>query len=214
MDSLAQNPALLASLLLLLTMLLLRQRQSKPSRKPAQSLDTVQAWPARLVPVMAPAQRGALDLLRQALPGHLVLFQVPLSQFVRVSTRQSYAEWYRRAGRLRASFVVCDAQANVVAAVDLQLEKDSEREQARHGRLARVLRSMGLPVMQWHEGELPPVAEVRAAFASVLSRQPVTGALAPAAAMDLDELLSGDAEAMGVEATDFGDFTTMPAALD
>ena len=216
MDQLTQNPALVASLLLLLTMLLVRQRRTKAvaARSRKERLDTVQAWPAQLVPAMSPVQRDAHELLRQAVPGHVVLFQVPLSQFMRVSTRQSYAEWYRRAGRLRAAFLVCDAQSNVLAAVALHQARDSQREQDRHERLSRTLRSMGLPVIDWHEGDLPTPAQVRQSLGPLLARVATSLEQVPARVVDLRDELSGDAEAMGVEATDFGAFTTLPAPLD
>jgi hypothetical protein len=163
---------------------------------------------------MTPLQRRAHALLSQALPGHLVLVQTPLAQFMRVSTRNSYVEWHKRAGRLRASFLVCDEESNVIAAVDLRLSHESAREQSRHTRLVRVLESVGVTVMVWNEGALPSASQVRDRFAPLLSRQEQPGRAARAAVLEPGVRMSGALEAMSVEATDFAGLETLPAPLD
>ena len=57
------------------------------------------------------AERRAYDLLRKALPGYLVLAQVPLARFMRVPTRHSYAEWMQRVGSLSAPTCWCATPA-------------------------------------------------------------------------------------------------------
>jgi hypothetical protein len=125
-----------------------------------------------------------------------------------VSTRNSYVEWYRRAGRLRASLLVCDRHANVIAAVDLRSSRESEREQGRHSRVVRVLQSAGVDVMVWNEGELPSASHVRQRLAPLLKEEarPETAELAPD--------MSGPVESMGIEGTDFAALDTMPAPLE
>jgi hypothetical protein len=205
------NVALVTSLLMLVTMLWIRRRQGQsPRQRVEDRLDTVQAWPAQLVRVMTPLQRKAYELLRQALPGHLILVQTPLAQFIRVSTRNSYVEWYRRAGRLRASFLVCDPQSSVIAAVDLRLAEENEREQARHKRLVRVLESLGVTVLVWTEEELPQLSQIRHRFAALLSQRTQT----EPAAVEPGNQMSGVMEAMSIESTDFAGLDTAPAPLD
>ena len=67
--------------------------------------------------VLTAAERQAFEILRTALPAHIVLAQVPLARFIKVPTRNSYAEWLRRAGHLSADLVVCDRHSQVVAVV-------------------------------------------------------------------------------------------------
>jgi len=217
MDQLGSGPnvALVASLLLLVSMLWIRRRQVRAPRQRAEDrLDTVQAWPAQLVRVMTPLQRTAYELLREALPGHLILVQTPLAQFMRVSTRNSYVEWYRRAGRLRASFLVCDPQSSVVAAVDLRPSDENEREKSRHVRLVRVLESVGVTVFVWTEEDLPNLSQVRQRLSSLLSQQAPRASAAEPGMPGSDNGMSGVLEAMSVESTDFAALDTAPAPLD
>jgi len=207
--------ALVASLLLLLSMLWIRRRQGQSPRERAEDhLDTIQAWPAQLVRVMTPLQRRAYEVLRQALPAHLILVQIPLAQFMRVSTRHSYVEWHKRAGRLRVSYLVCDAHSNVVAAVDLRASNEGAREQSRHARVVRVLESVGVTVQVWTEGGLPTLAQVRQRFASLLSEQAQAAPAAQPRILPPGERMSGAAEAMSVESTDFASLDSIPMPLD
>lgn len=156
--------ALLASVLVLLSGLWLRQRQAggKPVKPATEALDTVQDWPPQAVRVMTLPERQGLEVLRKALPrNYLVLSQVPLSRFVSVPTKHSNAEWQRRAGRLCPDLLVCDASSRVIAAVEVRSGEESPRSRTRHQRLERVLQAAGIPVHVWHEGALPTPADAR-----------------------------------------------------
>lgn len=205
------NVALVASLLLLVSMLWIRRRQGRVLRPPGhEPLDTVRAWPAQVMPTMTPLQLRAYELLRQALPSTLVLVHTPLAQFMRVSTRNSYAEWYRRAGRLRASLLVCDRHSNVIAAVDLRPSGETERERARHVRVVRVLESVGVTVLTWTEGQLPSASQVRHGLGVLLEEQSVSETRSdPNPGLHM----SGASEALSVESTDFAGLDTAPAPL-
>lgn len=209
------NAALATSLLLLVSMLWIRRRQGQsPRQRVEDRLDTVQAWPTQLVRVLTPLQRSAYELLREALPGNLILVHTPLAQFIRVSTRHSYVEWHRRAGRLRASFLVCDQQSSVVAAVDLRSSNESDRELSRHTRVVRVLESTGVTVMVWTEAGLPNLSQVRHQFASLLSGQTQSITAAERKVVEPGTDMSGALELMHMESTDFAGLDTAPAPLD
>lgn len=205
---------LMTSLLLLLSMLLARRQQKGQAARlrTEERLDTIHAWPATLVPAMTPQHSLAYELLRQAMPGCMVLVHVPLAQFIRVSTRNSYAEWYRRAGRLRASLLVCDRHAIPVAVVDLRCSTESERESARHLRVVRVLEALGMNVMVWTEERLPTVSEIRQRLAPLLEELARASARPRSINLALD--MSGALEAQSVESTDFAALDSGPVPLD
>jgi hypothetical protein len=157
--------ALSAALSLLVAALWLRRRYVMSHAIEAnESLDTVQAWPPQAVRVMTLGERQAFEILRRALPGHVVLAQVPLSRFISVPTRFPYAQWLQRAGRLGVDLLVCDFSSRAVAAVEVRTHDESARSARRHQRLVEVLRAAGVKVHEWNEDDLPSVADARDLF--------------------------------------------------
>ncbi len=157
-----------AAVLLLLTLLVMRMRQRNGRAAPREAPDTVMGWPPEAARVLTITERQAYDLLRRAMPGFLVLAQVPLSRFIRVPSRHSYGEWLQRVGALNADLLLCDAGSKVLAVIDIRSPQESERARRRHERMARVLRRAGIQVFAWREGELPAVVEVRHAMSALV----------------------------------------------
>jgi hypothetical protein len=162
--------ALPATVLLLLALLVVRLRLRQGNRRSAarEALDTVASWPPEAARVLTIAERQAYELMRRALPGYLVLAQVPLSRFIRVPARHSYADWLQRVGSLSADLLLCDAGSRVLAVVDIRSPGESERSRRRHERMTRVLRKAGVHVLTWREDALPSAAEVRHAMATIV----------------------------------------------
>lgn len=156
--------ALIASLGLLLAAMLIRRRQAAPPPQRDDSLDTVAAWPPQAVRVMTLGERQAFEVLRRALPGHVILSQVPLSRFISVPTRNPYQQWLQRAGRLAVDVLVCDSSSRAIAAIEVRTAEESQRSAKRHQRLMEVLRAAGIEVYEWNEDDLPSVAEARELF--------------------------------------------------
>lgn len=166
LDSTAIAALLISALLL--SWLLARRRTSGGARKSRdENLDTVQAWPPQAVRVLTLPERRAYDTLRKALPGRLVLAQVPLARFISVPTCHSYGDWLTRVGRLSVDLLVCDQSSRVVAAIDIRGSDESPRSQKRHARLAEVLRAAGIAVHSWNADALPGAAEIRTLFKHV-----------------------------------------------
>ncbi len=163
--------AILGVVLLAGAWVLVRRRQQMRSpthgrNRQAQSeeLDTVASWEPTATRVLTSSEREAYQILRKALPEHMVLAQVPLARFLKVPTRNSYSEWMRRVGSLCADIVVCDAHAQVVAVIEVRQpvgSKDRERSVKRHARLDKVLAAASIPVHVWLEGALPGPAIAR-----------------------------------------------------
>ncbi len=205
---------LLTALALLLAAMWLRRRHAPPRHSDAdEPLDTVQAWPPQAVRVMTLGERQAYDILRRALPGHVVLAQVPLSRFISVPTRFPYSQWLQRAGRLGVDLLVCDASSRAVAAVEVRTAGESARSAKRHQRLVDVLSAAAVDVYEWHEDNLPSVTEARALFlanGSSLGEEEVTitrGGRALLPVPEIQELLAeGDT-------TDYGRLEPVPSGF-
>ncbi len=197
--------ALPATVLLLLTLLGLRRRQRQQQRRQRerQAPDTVTGWPPEAARVLTITERHAHDLLRRAMPGFLVMAQVPLARFIRVPTRHSYSEWLQRVGSLSADLLLCDAGSRVLAVIDVRSNQESERSRRRHERMGRVLRAANIPVYVWREGELPTAVQVRTVLATLMGPaaegvKPVTSRPMPLIPQpDIAEILSaGDRAAL------------------
>ena len=170
-----------ATLLLLLALLLVRLRQRVQRRRVRQQevVDTLTGWPPESVRVLSITERQAYDLLRRAMPGFLVMAQVPLARFIRVPSRRSYTEWLQRVGSLSADLLLCDSGSRVLAVIDIRNAEETERSRRRHERMARVLRAARIPVYEWREGQLPTASEARGAFAPLLG--PAAAGIKPTA---------------------------------
>ena len=165
------NPLLIALVLLLVVLLawsFLRKRGGsvKPAEEEADRLDTLAAWPPQPTRVLTSQERTLHSTLVRALPDHVVLSQVPLSRFIKVPKRHSYAEWLRRLGYQSVDFVVCDMSSQVVAVIELQPTANdlNERARKRLKRIQRTLKAAEIPLLVWSEANLPTADAARAAI--------------------------------------------------
>lgn len=135
-------------------------------RDAMEHLDTVQAWQPEATRVLPNTVLQAHKVLRMAFPEHVVLAQISLSRFLKVPTRNSYAEWMRRVGGQCVDLLVCDADSKVIAVVEIRQPADCINDKAlkRQQRMDRVLEAAGIPVHVWLEGQLPSPASARNAI--------------------------------------------------
>jgi hypothetical protein len=160
----AAASSVLAALITWALVRMLRPMPPQALQPRDENLDTIQAWPPQAVRVMTLGERQAFEVLKRALPGHLILSQVPLSRFISVPTRNPYQLWLQRAGRLAVDLLVCDYSSRAVAAVEVRTADESKRSAKRHQRLVEVLRAAGVQVLEWDEDNLPEVTDARELF--------------------------------------------------
>lgn len=139
-------------------------RGKRQAESPSNRLDTIFGWPPQGTRALGSQERIAFGTLVRALPEYMVLAQVPLSRFINVPKRNSYAEWLRRVGYQSVDFVICDMSAQVIAVVELQPLQQSARALKRAGRIARTLQAAHLPLYTWRENALPSVEAAREAL--------------------------------------------------
>jgi hypothetical protein len=165
-------------IVLLIAWLWLRQRgATEKVEKAADRIDTVIGWPPQATRVLSTQERVAFGTLVRALPEYMVLAQVPLSRFINVPKRNSYADWLRRIGYQCVDFLICDMAAQVVAVIELQPVQQSERARKRLTRIKRTLQAAQLPLHVWRENSLPSAEAAR----EVLLTRPAAAALPTAA---------------------------------
>jgi hypothetical protein len=169
-----------------------------------EELDTVQAWEPHVTRILSRGERDAYGVLVRALPDHMVLAQVPLSRFLKVPTRYSYAEWLKRVGQLSADLVICDRTSEVMAVVEVRGDNASPRSAQRLERMRRVLKAAQIQLLVWQEAALPsPVQARQQVLGEDASAVPEASASDREAADLLDDLRRDDGT--GVEVTELGD---------
>ncbi len=140
-----------------------RQGPSVRTELPAERLDTLTGWPPEPTRILRSPERLAFSTLKLALPGYLILAQVPIARFLAVPKRNSYAEWMRRIGNQCVDFVVCDVTSQVIAVVEVRppIDQLDERVRARFERITRVLKAANIAVHVWNEERLPTIEAAR-----------------------------------------------------
>jgi hypothetical protein len=148
------------------------------ARNELDALDTVAAWPPQATCILSAPERRAYTSLRQALPEHIILAQVPLSRFMKVPGRRPYSEWLRRVGFMSIDLLVCDAESQIVGAIDIRSSAsvDNPRTQKRHARMDRVLEAAGIPVHVWYDDAIPNPQAAQAQILSKIKVKPVRAA--------------------------------------
>jgi hypothetical protein len=143
----------------------LARRQGPTARPetPAERLDTLAGWPPEPTRILRSSERLAFSTLKLALPGYLILAQVPLARFLSVPKRNSYAEWMRRLGNQCVDFVICDVTSQVIAVVEVRppIDQLDEKVRVRLDRVARALKAARIPLHVWNEEKLPSIEAAR-----------------------------------------------------
>ena len=143
----------------------LARRTGPPERQEqsAERMDTLAAWPPEATRVLRSSERIAFSTLKLALPGYMILAQVPIARFLTVPKRNSYAEWMRRLGSQCVDFVICDVTSQVIAVVEIRppLEQMSEKLRSRLDRVDRVLTAANIKVHVWNDERLPSIEVAR-----------------------------------------------------
>lgn len=161
----------LAAVLVLLVSFLAGRRRRVPAQRHGKkdAPDSVLAHTPVAARVLTVAERQAHTLLRQAMPGYLVLAQVPLSRFLSVKTHQS--DWLHAISGLSADLLLCDSGSRVLAVIDVRTTKLSDGSRRRHERMTALLRKAGIKVLSWQADSLPDVALARHQLLPLLTGQ-------------------------------------------
>ncbi|NUZ05691.1 DUF2726 domain-containing protein [Piscinibacter koreensis] len=127
-------------------------------------VDTLIGWAPEPTRILKKPERLAYSTLKLALPGYMIVSQVPIARFIDVPKRNSYGEWMRRIGAHCADFVICDVTSKVLAVVEVrpQVEQMDAATRARLDRMERTLTAAQIPLHIWREDQLPMVEVARA----------------------------------------------------
>lgn len=146
--------ALVAALLLLLLALRLWLGGGKDDGK--------QVWPFFCKRPLTEVEQTVYHHLLKALPEHIILAQVQLSQLLGVRKGYNFQEWYDRISRLSVDFVVCTKDASVIAVVELDDgNRDRGERQAADLLTHKALAAANVRLLRWQVWALPDETEIR-----------------------------------------------------
>jgi hypothetical protein len=159
---------------------------AKRRRPAARPLPT--EWTLTSRPVFSTDERRVYRQLREALPHHIVLSKLPLVRFCQPTDPQEVRFWYELLGSTHVTFAICSANGRVLAAIDLDNERNPSRRalQIKQSVLAACrVRYLRCPV-----DHLPSIPELQLLVpqSSASARGPLP---APTAAPQRDTVATG-----------------------
>ncbi|MCE2722025.1 MAG: DUF2726 domain-containing protein [Betaproteobacteria bacterium] len=128
-------------------------------------------WPFYVKRPLTQPEQILYHRLINALPAHIVLAQVQVSRVLGVKKGFSANEWNNRINRMSYDFVVCAADATVLAAIELD---DSSHEAASRAKADekknKASADAGLHLIRWHVKQLPDEAAIQLALLGTKGR--------------------------------------------
>jgi hypothetical protein len=123
-------------------------------------------WPYYAKKPLSRPEQILYHRLTKALPDYVVLAQVQLSRVLGVEKGANFGIWNNRINRLSVDFLVCQKDATVVAAIELDDSSHSRpsRREA-DARKQKALWSAGVPLLRWSVSALPDDGAIRIAIA-------------------------------------------------
>jgi hypothetical protein len=95
-------------------------------RRPARGqADLPTNWALSARPVFTTDERRMFRVLREALPHHVVLSKLPLVRFCQPTEAKEVRYWFELLGSANVTFAICSPNGRVLAAIDLDTEKNS-----------------------------------------------------------------------------------------
>jgi very-short-patch-repair endonuclease len=122
-------------------------------------------WPFYARRLLSQPEQVLYFRLINSLPDYIIFAQVQLSRFLGVKSGNNFQSWNNRINRMSADFLICNKDASIVAAVELDdsSHKKTDRQKA-DAKKDKALQSAGIPVIRWQASSLPDEAAIRAAI--------------------------------------------------
>ena len=124
-----------------------------------------EVWPFYAKKPLSQPEQVLYFRLAQALPEHIILAQVQLSQLLGVKKGNNYQAWFNRINRMSVDFVVCKKDSSIVTVIEL----DDATHQRQDRQIAdankdKALASAGVRIVRWQAKSIPDIAAIQSAF--------------------------------------------------
>ena len=122
-------------------------------------------WPFYAKKPLSQPEQVLYFRLTQALPEHIILAQVQLSQLIGVKKGNNHQSWLNRINRMSADFVVCKKDSTIVAVIELD---DATHQQAKRqeadAKKDKALSAAEIKIIRWQVKTIPDIAAIQAAL--------------------------------------------------
>jgi hypothetical protein len=135
--------------------------------EPDEDSASVQPAQYKAKALLTPNGKEFFERLVQALPGSRILTQVALGALLQPDVKNDNKQFYRVRGTFAqkiADYVVCDAEMNVLAIVELD---DRTHRDDRDARRDAMLQQAGYKILRWNSKGKPTVEQIRETFQTV-----------------------------------------------
>ena len=124
-----------------------------------------EVWPFSAKKPLSQPEQVLYFRLIQALPEHIILAQVQLSQLLGVKKGNNYQAWSNRINRMSADFVVCKKDSSIVAVIELDdATHKKEDRQAADAKKDKAFASAGIRIVRWQAKSIPDITAIQSAF--------------------------------------------------
>ncbi len=131
----------------------------------SQSAGGDEIWPFYAKKPLSQPEQVLYFRLVQALPEHIILAQVQLSQLLGVKKGNNYQAWLNRINRMSADFVVCNKDSSIVAVIELDDSTHQRKDrQAADAKKDKALASANVRIVRWQAKSIPDIAAISATF--------------------------------------------------
>ena len=122
-------------------------------------------WPYYAKKPLSQPEQILYFRLTQALPDHIILAQVQLSQLLGVKKGNNHQSWLNRINRMSADFVVCKKDSTVVAVIELDDATHLQsKRQAADAKKDKALKAAEIKIIRWNVKAVPDSATIQAAL--------------------------------------------------
>ena len=136
-----------------------------PNSKSQKNSDA-EIWPFYAKKPLSLPKQVLYFRLIQALPNHIILAQVQLSQLLGVKKGYNYQSWLNRINRMSADFVVCNKDASIVAIIELDDATHHRADrQAADAKKDKAFDAAEIRVIRWQAKSIPDITSIQATLA-------------------------------------------------
>ena len=125
-------------------------------------------WPYYAKKPLSQPEQILYFRLVQALPEHIILAQVQLSQLLGVQKGHNFQTWHNRINRMSADFMVCNKDSSIVAVIELDDATHQRKDrQVADAKKDKALASAGVRIIRWPVKSIPDLALIQSTFKPV-----------------------------------------------